>query len=215
MFKAVLFDLDGTLLDTRKGVKSAVEMTIEQLQLEWLDKEELEQFVGPPMQESFARRYQMSEDDALKAANLFRENYKLHTLLEAQLYEGVIELMDKLKRSGCKIAVATNKSHDNAVAILKHYGVAERSDYILGSDLQGKMKKADIIEECIVQLQVEKEQAVYVGDSSYDSDGAAHVGISFIGVTYGFGFHSKEEAAKVRNIYVCDSVKELEHFLLN
>lgn len=76
MYKGIIFDLDGTLLDTTEGVVNAVERTLFQLELIKPDNLNLEQFVGPPMQDSFQRYFGMDKEEALKAANIFRDNYK-------------------------------------------------------------------------------------------------------------------------------------------
>ncbi len=213
MKKAVLFDLDGTLLDTTGGVMDAVRRTVEQLGLELLEEETLRKFVGPPMQLSFEVHYGMNPEEALKSANLFRDNYKKYSLFEAELYPGVLELLGFLKEKGVHIAVATNKSHDNAVQILKKFGIDLYCECMLGSDLGGKLKKADIIEECIRRMDIDRACAVYVGDSSFDSDGARQAGLDFIGVTYGFGFRNVKEVEAVGAVACCDSVAALKQLL--
>ena len=192
MYKAVVFDLDGTLLDTTSGVIYAVELTIQQLGLPRPADDVLKTFVGPPMQLSFEKHFGMEKERALECANLFRANYRDHSLLIAELYPGVMEVLAYLKNKGYKIALATNKSHDNAMAILKHFGVADYCDFMMGSDLAGKLKKADIIEKSLEAIDVDAKDAVYVGDSIFDYEGAQKVGMDFIGVTYGFGFREGE-----------------------
>lgn len=192
MYKAVVFDLDGTLLDTTSGVIYAVELTVKQLGLSRPTDEILKTFVGPPMQLSFEKHFGMEKERALECANLFRANYRDHSLLIAELYPDVLKVLAYLKNKGYKIALATNKSHDNAIAILKHFGVAEYCDFMMGSDLEGKLKKADIIEKSLEAIGVDAKDAVYVGDSIFDYEGAQKVGMDFIGVTYGFGFREDE-----------------------
>ena len=120
MYQAVVFDLDGTLLDTTSGVIYAVEYTIKELGLPMKEDSVLKTFVGPPMQLSFATHYGMEKDKALECANLFRKNYKEQSLLKAELYSGALELLEYLKNKGYKLLVATNKSHENAMQILEH-----------------------------------------------------------------------------------------------
>lgn len=211
-YKAVLFDLDGTLLDTRKGVKSAVKKTIYDLKLPVLTEEEIDVFVGPPMQNSFEKYYGMTPEKALKSANLFRENYKNYSLLEAELYPGILNMLDELNRTGIKIAIATNKSHENAKAILDYYGITDRCQYIKGADLDGKLKKADILEICLKELGVKNNETILVGDSEYDSIGAQKVGIDFLAVTYGFDFTKDTDFTKINPVIVCDNVEEVYNF---
>lgn len=192
MYKAIVWDLDGTLLNTTEGVKIAVKNTITELGLEPLDEMILDKFVGPPMQLSFQQYYLMDEKNALFAANRFRAHYKNESLFIAELYPETLTVLKKLSQKGYHMAVATNKSHENAMAILEHFGVAKYCDFAMGSDLEGKKKKADIIKKCLEVLYVNPNEAIYIGDSIFDLEGAQKMGMDFIGVTYGFGFHRGE-----------------------
>ena len=187
-YSAVCFDLDGTLLDTTEGVLHAVKKTISTLGVGMPDNDILSTFVGPPMQLSFETHFGMEKEEALEAANLFRRIYKQESLFMASLYPNVIDTLKLLKDSGLKIIVATNKSHDNAMDILKHFHIYDMCDYAMGSDLKGKLKKRDIIEKCIKAIEVDVSECVYVGDSIFDFEGASALQMDFIGVTYGFGF---------------------------
>ena len=192
MYKAIIWDLDGTLLNTTEGVKKAVKSTIIELGLELLDEMTLDKFVGPPMQLSFQQYYLMDEKKALFAANRFRTHYKNESLFIAELYPETLTVLKNLRQNGYRMAVATNKSHENAIAILKHFGVSKYCDFMMGSDLEGKFKKAEIIKKCLEALCVNPNEAIYIGDSIFDLEGAQKIGMDFIGVTYGFGFHRGE-----------------------
>lgn len=215
MYKSILFDLDGTLLNTTIGVIEAVKITIEQLNLKMPSEEILATFVGPPMQNSFMKHFGMEADKALECANLFRANYKEYSLFSAELYPNVIDLLSSLKQNGFKVAVATYKSHDNAMAILEKFGIMKFCDFAMGSDLEGKLTKTDIVNECIKQLNSTKEETVLIGDSSADSKGALEAGIDFIGLTYGFGFKSKEDLNNINHVAVFDNVSGLTEYLLS
>lgn len=109
--------------------------------------------------------------------------------------------------------VATNKSHDNAISILEHFGVAHYCDFMMGSDLGGKLTKADIIQECLVQTNVTPEEAIYIGDSIFDLEGAEKVGMCFIGVTYGFGFREEQDLKEHNYVGVCQTLDEISKYL--
>ena len=206
MIKGIIWDLDGTLLDTTEGVMYAVEKTVAQLKLAPLKPDILKQFVGPPMQDSFVKFYGFDGTSALKAANLFRENYKKESLFKATLYPHTMETLRALKNRGYTMGVATNKSHDNALSIVEHFGISSFCDCVLGSDLGGKLKKADIIKKCLFELSIDSDEAVYIGDSSYDLQGAEEVGMQFFGVSYGFGFKKGENMGHT----LLDSMREIE-----
>lgn len=213
-YKAVLFDLDGTLLDTTEGVVAAVRKTIMEHHLPMPDDIALKAFVGPPMQESMRNKFGMDEEMALLVANDFRKNYR-STLFQAKLYDGVPVLLEQLHDSGIKTAVATNKSHQNAMEILERFGINELCDFARGSDLEGRLNKKDIIDICIEVLNCKKNETVLVGDSIYDLQGADEANIDFIGVTYGFGFSRTTTAHKSRQYVMVDDLQQLTEYLLN
>lgn len=189
VINSILFDLDGTLLDTTRGVICAVRETMKEYNFSIPNDNILKSFVGPPMQLSFERYYKIEKNNALAVANRFREIYRENFLYMADLYPNTINVLKALKEEGYSISVATNKSHENAMMILKYFHISDYCSSMMGSDLNGIMKKADIINECIKEEGTHKENVVYVGDSEYDLIGANEAGVTFIGVTYGFGFN--------------------------
>ncbi len=196
-YSVIVFDLDGTLLDTTRGVLESVRYTIKEMGLPMLSEETIGRFVGPPMQDSFVREYGVSKEIAQQAANIFREYYKTKSLLQADLYDGIIELLGLLKKQNKKIAVATYKRHDYAMDILKHFGIADYCDSMNGADNNNVLTKADILNKCLEEVgNPPRSEVVLIGDSEYDSIGAENAGIDFIGVTYGFGFRTEEDIAK-------------------
>lgn len=215
MYNTILFDLDGTLLNTTEGVIDAVKITLKDFGLNLPPDKSLQSFVGPPMQKSMAETFKLDSITALKIANKFRENYKKYSLFKAALYPDVVEMLKNLKDNNFKIAIATNKSHNNAEEIIKHFKISDYCDYYLGSDLEGKLSKTDIINQCINTLKAEKSKSVLIGDSKFDSTGAEEAGIDFIGVTYGFGFKTSDDFKHIKNKCYFNNIKELENFLIN
>ncbi|MBD5483072.1 MAG: HAD hydrolase-like protein [Lachnospiraceae bacterium] len=193
-WSAVVFDVDGTLLNTSEGVLSSVRYTIEAHGLAPLSDEELRRFIGPPIQDSFARVYGLSGDILQELATTFRDRYKGDDLFRAVPYDGIFEVFDELKRRGIPIAVATYKREDYAKRIMHHFGFDRYTDIIYGADHENRLKKADIIRKCLTSAGVASPaDAVMVGDSDNDAVGAQNIGLKFLGVTYGFGFRKKEE----------------------
>ncbi|MCC2878535.1 HAD family hydrolase [Clostridiales bacterium TF09-2AC] len=214
MYSTIIFDLDGTLLDTTQGVINAVKRMIEQMNLQELPMDTLKEFVGPPMQDSLKRYYKMSDKEALENTNIFRDFYKRYSLFEAKLYDGIYELLTELKNRNINLCVATNKSHENAVSILHYFGITNLVDYVMGADLQGKFKKEDIVRSCMNACGAKKSGTVLIGDSMYDYVGARATGIDFIAVLYGFGFKSANDLDGIECAGLCHTVSELNRILL-
>ena len=133
-YRGVIFDLDGTLLDTSEGVFASVRHTVEALGKPALDEATLRTFIGPPVKLSLIRLYGLDEDAANHATEIFRTQYKDHDLLKAEPYAGIKDLIRALRAQGCKIGVATLKREDYALTLLEHYHFTELCDSICGSD---------------------------------------------------------------------------------
>lgn len=186
--KAVLFDLDGTLLNTGEGIACSVFHTISVMQLPPISSEEVSAFIGPPIQESLKRHFGLSDEDVQKGADIFRTYYKDRALFKADLYPGVIDLLKLLKQKDFLIGVATYKREDYAIRILNHFGILEYCDVVHGADNENKLRKSDIIHLCISGMSVNINNVVLVGDTDHDLKGAEEADVDFIAVTYGFGF---------------------------
>ena len=201
MYEIAVFDVDGTLLDTTEGVLAAVDYTIHKMGLPTLDWATLLTFIGPPIQDSFARVYGLRGEILQELATVFRESYKNDHLYKAVPYPGIYEVCDVLQKKGVKIAVATYKRQDYAEKILRHFQFDRYSNILYGADHENKLKKVDIIRKCMDDYGIhEYSRALMIGDSSHDALGAKQIGMDFLGVTYGFDFKTKEDVAQFPSI---------------
>lgn len=208
-YKAVLFDLDGTLIDTSAGVIDCIKLTIEKLNLEPLSMEDIIKFIGPPLQNSFKDICHLDDTMVDLAVKTFRSFYVGDNLFNVKIYEGIFELLEYLKSQNIKIAVATYKQETFAKTLLEHVGISKYCDYIYGSDPQGILTKADIVKKCIQSFSEDKSNVVLIGDSHFDAIGSKNANVDFIGVTYGFGFKSKHDVDEFQNIFSADNVFEI------
>lgn len=189
-YEAALFDLDGTLLNTGKGILASVRQVVEEKGEGPLDESLLRTFVGPPIQNSFARVFNLNKQEAGQWAARFRELYSTQNLLMADSYDGIMSVCAQLKDADVPMAVATYKREDYALDLLKHFGFNQYTDHMFGSDFAGELSKADIIEQALDSMGVPAEKALMVGDTVHDAMGAQQTGIAFLGVSYGYGFRS-------------------------
>lgn len=198
-YKAVVFDVDGTLLNTEEGVLASVRYAIEHCGLPVLSDDILKTFIGPPVQNSLIRVYGLEPERAQEVTQVFRERYKKEDLLKAVPYEGIYEVFDRLRTEGIRLAVATYKRQDYARRIMEFFKFDQYTEIVYGADDRNRLKKKDIIEKCMIDMGLkEYSSAVMIGDSDNDAIGAEELGMDFIGVTYGFGFHKKEDVQKFR-----------------
>lgn len=211
--RVVLFDLDGTLLDTTEGVLESAVYAAKKLGYKELPYEQMLSFVGPPIQNSFMKHYGCSAERAQEAANTFRTYYKENALYKARLYPGMIEVLEKIKEKGVKMGVATYKREDYAISILEHFGIAPFCISMHGADHFNKLTKADIVNLCINEMTPNREDVVLVGDTEHDAIGAKNAKVDFLGVTYGFGFKSVADVSVYPNIGCAHNTFDILKFL--
>ena len=215
-YNNVIFDLDGTLFDTSKGVIKSVEKVIELKGLRKLNYIEKNSLIGPPIQDSFRRIYNIEEKTSKEYGTLFREIYLNEYLFDATIYDNLIELLKLLNEKGCNVAVATYKRQDCTDSLLNHFGIDKYFKCIYGSDIEGKLSKQDIINLCIKDMNTENnDKIVMIGDSEFDAIGAIKSSVDFIGVTYGFGFKNKSEVDIYNNVFCASDVNEIKSYLLS
>ena len=208
-YDAVIFDIDGTILDTTCGIISAIDYTIKKCNLNDLDYDNKLYFIGPPIQDSFKKAYNLTDEDAKKIAKVFRERYKNNDLYKAKPYDGILPLLKELKEKGIKVGIATNKREDYTLDLMKYFGIDQYYDSIHGSDFEGKLLKKDIIKKVLDEINIEEQKVVMIGDCEIDYLGAKANRIDFIGVTYGFGFKDEKP-----NKTLAKNVNELKEYLL-
>lgn len=212
-YSLAVFDVDGTLLDTTNGVLSSVKYTIEQFGFEMLPQDKLLDFIGPPIQDSFANAYGLSGDILQEIATVFRNRYKTADLLNAVPYSGIFDLFDQLSRSGVRPAVATYKREDYAITLLRHFGFDRYTSIMFGGDHENKLKKCDIIKKCIDAAGIDDiSKVIMIGDTLNDAVGAKNLGIDFAAVTYGFGFKTRQELDSINKKCIAHSVGDLSVF---
>ena len=212
---AVLFDLDGTLTHSERGVANAVKYALEGLGYPPEPEEQMRRFLGPTLYHSFGVTIGMPEADAREAVRLYREYYDDVGAYENELYPGIPELLTDLVGAEKPLAVATSKVEYAAVAITRHFGIDTYFDAIVGAGADESVRgtKGLVIEHALSQLRLcDGGTIVMVGDREHDIHGAAENHLPAIGVRYGYGQPGELEAAGA--IAVVDTVKQLRELLL-
>lgn len=212
-YRGIIFDLDGTLLDTAEGVLESVRYTTRMMGYETPGDDVMQTFIGPPIKHSLIKVYGIDEEEADRATEVFRNRYKDYDLLKAAPYEGLQGLLKSLKREGYLIGVATLKREDYALTLLEHYRISDYCDCICGSDFASKMQKSDVLDKCLQGLGLSPSEAVLIGDTSSDGSGAKSSGTDFIAVTYGFGPSTPEGWSEFEPVYIAAKPADIGIFL--
>lgn len=209
MMKAILFDMDGTLIDSSEGITKSAQYALAHYGIEEPDLEKLKAFIGPPLYQSFMRYYDFSEQEALEAVAIYRERYNVTGIFECKLYPGVRECLEELKEKGYLIAVASSKPEVSCRRILEHFGIRELFDEVVGATFDGKIEtKTEVLCELMRRWnEISREEMCLIGDTMFDIEGANQVGIASIAVSFGFGDVSEMKKAGARA--VCDDMRSL------
>jgi phosphoglycolate phosphatase len=208
--KNILFDLDGTLTDPKEGITGCIRYALERLSQPCPSTDELASFIGPPLRETFASICIPVDDETLveRAVSLFRERFSTIGLYENQVYEGVPEMLSKLRPLSYRLFVATSKPEIYARKILDHFSLASHFVEIHGNELNGRLDdKADLLTELIERHALIPSETVMVGDRQHDIIAAKRNGLLSLGVTYGYG--PREELQEAGADLLCDSPAEV------
>lgn len=211
-YDIILWDFDGTLVDTSPGIMESIRHACAQLEQPEPDAATLRKFIGPPLYFSFQEYTGYSPELAERATHLFREHYIAGGLYHSILYPGLPALLEKLSKVGAKNAVTTLKPENTARILLRHFEIDGLFTVCKGSDpnKMADLTKAQIIGYVLNELGVkDKSKAVLIGDTVFDQEGARESGVDFIAAAYGFGFETRPNC-----VYYAENMDSLEKFLL-
>ena len=212
-FKLIIFDLDGTIADTSRGIINCHKHANAMMGNKIEDEKMLASVIGGPLLNTYRTKFGYSEADARLAVDIYRERYATEGFKEAVLYPEMEKTLIALKEKGYRLAVATLKAEKFAIPMLKELGVGDLFDVIHGVDDKDTHTKSSLIDLCIKELECTKEESVLVGDSIHDARGAMESGIDFIAATYGFGFKTENELDSAPSCALIHSPDELNDIL--
>ncbi len=208
-YNCVVFDLDGTLLDTLGDLRDSVNYSLSKNSLPQRSTEEIRSFVGNGIRLLIERSVPQttSVDLVDKCFQDFKAHYKENSANLTKAYDGINELLYELKSRGVKLSVVSNKA-DFAVKTLVDAYFPDIFDCAVGEKEGVKRKPApDTVFAVIDELNVNKNEVVYVGDSDVDIETSKNAAIPCISVTW--GFRDKEVLEKLCPEYIVDSPEEI------
>ncbi len=217
MKRYFLFDLDGTLTDTGRGIMKSAQYALDAFGIYHEPEENLRRFVGPPLDWSFQEFYGLSEEQAWEAVEKYRERYRTKGVFESPLYPGMEGLLQRLSKAAAhrdgKLCLATSKPLLFAGQILKLRNIEPCFSVIAGANLDGTMTdKAQVIGEALRQLgNPSKDLVVMIGDRRHDILGAKAHEIESVGVKYGYAEEGELEEAGAD--FTVPTVEALEKLL--
>ena len=190
MKQLVIFDLDGTLLDTVADLAAATNQALEQCGFPTHPVEAYYKFVGNGINKLFARALpaeSSNEENILRIRSLFVPYYNEHNADCSRPYPGVTNLLLQLQSRGVLLAVASNKYHEATLKLVRHFFPEIDFAAIYGQREEVPIKPApDIVYDILRDTGISKEQTLYVGDSGVDMQTARNADVESVGVTWGF-----------------------------
>ena len=208
-YRYILFDLDGTLTYSHRGIFACFRYALEKMGKELPTDEALRPCVGPSLMYSFQTFFKMTEEQAVEATRLYRERYSVIGWQENEEIEGAKELLADLKQAGYILALSTSKPKRYADRIVEKFGFDQYLTETVGPDADDKLStKAAVIEETVRLLGADKKQCLMVGDTKFDVEGAALAGVDCVGLTLGYG--SEEELRAYKPKYIFHTFSQLK-----
>ena len=212
-WSAVLFDLDGTLVDSAPVILDGLRRMHEGMGMPVPSEAELMAWIGPPLFESLKVRAGLSDEDALRARALYRE-LTAETDRSLVLFPGMRGVLELLAAAEIPVALATSKPEQSARNILEHHGLLSLFTACVGADdFAHRSSKGDVVAEALLRLAAagaDIEAPVLVGDRGMDVAGGTEHGVPTIVVEWGYGSPAESAGA----LAIVASVDELRGLLL-
>lgn len=208
-----IFDLDGTITESKEGVKNSLIFALRELGRPVPDSNNWREIMGPPLRDIFTQFLGFDEDNVAAAIEKYREYYGVKGMFECEVYAGMDEILRGLHGSGKTVILATSKAVYYAEKVLAHFGLDRYFTYISGTELEGRIStKAEIIERGLKNVGAsDLSRAVMIGDRKYDILGANDVDIDSIGVLFGYG--SRQELSAAGATYIAATTGDLREMV--
>jgi len=211
---AIFLDLDGTLIDPKEGITLSIQYALQELGADVPSQNELTWCIGPPLWDSF--RVLLGERaDVNEAVGLYRERYTDTGMYEADVYDGIGEMLTELGQTGLPLYVATSKPHTYATTIIEHFGIDHYVDGLFGSELDGtNSSKTDLLAHALGETGADPFASVMIGDRNLDILGAQNNDIRSLGVLWGYADEGELHLAEADALAgdpeeVCEIVTDL------
>lgn len=212
-YKNILFDLDGTLVESHYGITNAVKESLLQFNIIENDMSKLLTFVGPPLYDTYKSLYGIEGENYIKALDSFHAYYRAKGIYEAKIYKGIKESLGALKEKGYRLFVATSKPEPEARRVIEHFELGKYFDFVGGSDGDhgtSRDSKAAVIRYVLEENGIAAGNSIMIGDRKHDIIGSKANNMMSIGVLYGYGDY--EELSDAGADYIIEKTGELASF---
>lgn len=211
MKRLVIFDLDGTLLNTIADLAQSTNHALQALGYPTHQTEEYNLMVGNGINKLLERalpQEEQNEENIQRMRSYFIPHYDAHNADLSAPYPGVVKLLETLQEQGLQLAVASNKYQAATEKLVKHYFPQINFVAVLGQREGVEVKPSPVIvEDILSQSGADKKDVLYVGDSGVDMQTAINAQVEACGVTW--GFRSRKELASFSPAHIVDKAEEI------
>ena len=212
--KLIVFDWDGTLMDSAAHIVACLQNVITELRLEPKTDNELKNIIGLGLREAFVALYPQSDDKELTSlTHHYREHFFDKNATPCELFGGARELVEELEEKNYFLAVITGKGRNGLDKVLNETGMGKHFPVTRCADESHSKPHPQMMLDVIDYYGVNASQAIMIGDSEYDLQMANNANARSVAVTY--GVHEKQRLLDCKPITCLDSVNELHNWLLN
>ncbi len=214
-YNYVIFDFDGTVVDTGEGIFKSLIYSFEQMNHPVPDLSDLRKFIGPPIYYSYTEFYGIREEEVGEYIKKYRERYAVKGIFECELYEGMLDLLDTLRKNNIRVGVASSKPEHLIYKVCDHLGITERFDAIVGVSLDDSKHstKTHLVLSAMEKLGADdKKKVLMVGDRYFDIDGAKGAGVDSCAVLWGYG--NEEEFREHGADYIAENTEFVKNLAL-
>lgn len=214
-YDIVLWDLDGTIMDSAEGIYLSFEHTFAEMGLVAPDRSELRRFLGPHLLYTFGELLGFTPENTRRAIDIYREQYHAVGAFAGEPYPGVVDLVDEVRRAGVTTALATSKALTASRLVTQHFDLDRLFDiYGCATDDDERKTKADVLEFVLNELDdrgLSSDRIVLVGDRIHDVEGAQEFGMDCVLVEWGYG-SPEEFATATESVATVDDLRQFLGF---
>ncbi|ORM65253.1 haloacid dehalogenase [Pantoea rodasii] len=210
----VIFDLDGTLVDSFPGIEKSILFALKELGYEKPDNQNIKALIGPPMRVIFEKLLAPFDDARIdQAIEIYREHYRRYGVFIARCYEGIDDVLARLIESGIQLFIATSKRQHFADLMLENNGLQHFFHQVYGSTNDGRFDNKDhLVAHLVSENKLAVSECVLIGDRKDDVVAAQHNAITSIGAAWGYASQGELMAAQANSI--CESPDKLLPLIL-
>jgi phosphoglycolate phosphatase len=215
VYKLAIFDFDGTLVDSTPGIVDVMKVVIDEYKFEGTMLDTWQHLVGVPLpkqMEIILPGYHA--DFHLEVADRYRAIYDGMAIEICPPFPHMMKMLDELKNNGVDVTIASSKRSHLVQVVLDHHDIAHHFKMVVGAqDVTNHKPHPESVHQTLEMLKIAPEDAVVIGDSSYDLDMARNAGVDAIGVTT--GIHTREQLLLSEPKHIVSSLEEVLPLILS